>query len=204
MENYPSNSHKSRQASGKETPKDAEMIPVDKKKVERVTTHEAHTKKPGVSNKLAKVFLPEDVTNVKDWIVWDILVPGAKNLLLDVINETLGGRRVNRSSFNGTVRTNYGGVRSNTVRAGQSRSIGFEFEDVTCDSREDAQAILRTLDDLMDQYNNVSVADLYSAAGISCSNYMYNNWGWTDISTARIVRDIDGWVLKFPKAISLK
>jgi hypothetical protein len=54
----------------------------------------------------------------------------------------------------------------------------------------------------MDQYKVVSLADLYSAAGVSY-DYTYNNYGWTDISDARVVRDSEGWILKFPKAMPI-
>jgi hypothetical protein len=199
MEEYKSNSHKSRGDQNNTT----ELTPVKKKEVKQVTTT-AKTKKKSLGSKLAQTFLPEDVTDVKEYVIWDVVIPTAKNVLLDTLNEVLGGGRRVRSSglvISGN-RRDYRGISTNRSLNGRRRS-GFEYEDVIVDSSQEAHDVLDELDALMEQYQVVSLADLYSAAGISC-DYTYNDYGWKDISDARVVRDPQGWLLKFPRAVPIK
>ena len=55
------------------------------------------------------------------------------------------------------------------------------------------------MDELIDRYEVVSVADLYELVGIT-GNYTDNKYGWTNIRNAEVVRVRDGYVLKLPKA----
>ena len=54
------------------------------------------------------------------------------------------------------------------------------------------------MDELIDTYGQVSVADLYDLVGKSC-NYTDNNYGWTNLRNAEPVRVRDGYMLKMPK-----
>ena len=55
------------------------------------------------------------------------------------------------------------------------------------------------MDELIETYGIVSVADLYDLVGKSC-NYTDNKYGWTNIRNAEPVRVRDGYLLKMPKA----
>ena len=61
-----------------------------------------------------------------------------------------------------------------------------------------------TLDDLIDQYGVVSVADLYDLVGLTSTNYTDNKYGWTDLRHAEVRRDRDGYLLRMPKATPIK
>ena len=54
------------------------------------------------------------------------------------------------------------------------------------------------MDELIDTYGNVSVADLYDLVGKS-SEYTDNKYGWTNLRNAEPVRVRDGYMLKLPK-----
>ena len=60
------------------------------------------------------------------------------------------------------------------------------------------------MEDLLDQYKLVSVADLYDLVGIS-GDYTDNKYGWTNLRNARVerLRYEDGYILKLPKALPL-
>ena len=58
------------------------------------------------------------------------------------------------------------------------------------------------MDELIEHYGIVSVADLYDLVGITGS-YTDNKYGWTDIRTAQVVRVRDGYKIKLPRAIPL-
>ena len=55
------------------------------------------------------------------------------------------------------------------------------------------------MDELIDTYGSVSVADMYDLVGMSC-NYTDNKYGWTNLRNAEPVRVRDGYLLKMPKA----
>lgn len=82
MEEYKSNSHKSRREKIKtEQPE---------KRVEKVVSGSVKTKKRNGLRKLTNVFIPEDVDNVKSYIFEDIVVPAVKDIILDAVKAVLG------------------------------------------------------------------------------------------------------------------
>ena len=68
------------------------------------------------------------------------------------------------------------------------------------DTRKEAEEVLDRMDDLIDTYGVVSVADLYDLVGIS-GNYTDNKYGWTNLRNADVQRVRDGYLLKLPKAL---
>ena len=58
------------------------------------------------------------------------------------------------------------------------------------------------MEELLERFEVVSVADLFDMAGVSC-NYTDNKYGWTDLQDARVERVYDGYVIRLPKATSL-
>ena len=69
-------------------------------------------------------------------------------------------------------------------------------------SEGEAEDVLSRMDELIDTYGVVSVADLYDLVGISC-NYTDNKYGWTNLRNAEPVRVRDGYMLKLPKALPI-
>ena len=59
------------------------------------------------------------------------------------------------------------------------------------------------MNEIIAQYEVVSVADLYDLANVSNDNYAANKYGWTDIGGCRAVRVRDGYILKLPKPMPL-
>lgn len=58
------------------------------------------------------------------------------------------------------------------------------------------------MDELIEIYGMVSVADLYDLVGIT-GNYTDNKYGWTNIRNAEPVHVRDGYMLRLPKVTSL-
>ena len=75
---YKSNSHKSKKEVKKE-----------EKKIEKVVTGSVKKKKKNQVTKLTSVFLPEDVTSVKDYILQDALIPAVKKFITDSVDMVL-------------------------------------------------------------------------------------------------------------------
>jgi hypothetical protein len=59
------------------------------------------------------------------------------------------------------------------------------------------------MDQLIEKYETVSVADLYELLGVT-SSYTDEKWGWVDLREATIRRVRDGYLLDLPKPESLR
>lgn len=77
-EEYKSNSHKSKGEVRKED-----------KKIEKVATGKVKTKKKSGANKFSDVFVTEDISSVKDYILYDVLLPAAKKTLSEIVSMVL-------------------------------------------------------------------------------------------------------------------
>ena len=58
------------------------------------------------------------------------------------------------------------------------------------------------LDELIETYGLVRVADLYDLVGIT-GNYTDNKYGWMNIRNAEIMRVRDGYMIKMPRAVPI-
>ena len=73
------------------------------------------------------------------------------------------------------------------------------------ESRADADDVLDAMSDLIENYESVSVADLYDLIGIDVSGrYTYNDYGWTSLRNAEIVEVREGYWIKLPRPRPIK
>lgn len=198
MEEYRSNSHKSREGN-------IEQPTVREKKVEKVVSGTVKTRKKSGLQKFASIFVPEDVEDVKGYIIEDIVVPAVKDIILDAVRVVLGVEK-RSSSRNSTSRASYRKYYDDRDRRDSREPRGvrtsIDFDDIILDTRAEAENVLQQMDDLIATYQLVSIADLHDLVGES-SNYTDNKYGWTNIRTASVVRVRDGYMIKLPKALPL-
>ena len=201
MEEYKSNSDKSRQEQKSE------------KKVEAVITGTAKTRKKGEMQKFADVFIAEDANNVKSYILMEVIIPAVKKAISDIVTtgiDMILYGEAGRSRKNGTASKvsyrNYYERDSDRIRAGSAanRRGGLEYDDILFDTRGDAEAVLDAMNDIISQYGTVSVSDFYDLARVPNDNFTMNRYGWTNIAGATAARDRDGNILKLPRTIALK
>lgn len=198
MEEYKSNSHKSKQQETRELPE---------KRVDKAIVSGARVRKKSEARKLVDVFIPEDVEKVKSHIIFDVLIPSAKKAVYDMVT-------------NGIEMILYGESGAGTHRSGTSSKISYrqfyddrserrtestrrlnsvmDYEDIIVDHRGEAESILERLDELVSMYGMASVADMYDLVGITAP-YTANKYGWTDIRNAKVVRIQDGYAIKMPR-----
>lgn len=200
-EEYKSNSHRSKEGK-------TEAL-TDRKRVEKVVHGRVRTKpKSGVS-KITDVFISEDAANVKSYIVMDVLVPAVKKAISDIVRDGIDmilygeSRGHKSSSASGYVSYRDYSRSDDRDRFRDSRSrSSYAHDDIILDSRGEAEEVLTRMDELIDTYGNVSVADLYDLVGKS-SEYTDNKYGWTNIRNAEPIRVRDGYMLKLPKALPI-
>lgn len=191
MEEYKSNSHKS---------KEREKNNLPEKRVKKIVSGSVKTKKKSGINKLAGIFVPDDVDNVKSYIFEDIVVPAVKDIILDAVKALLGinakgGRKSTVSKV--SYRKYYD--EPSTRRNYNSQSSGCDFDDICFDTRAEAENVLSAMDDIIASYKIVSVADYFDLVGVD-GPWTGNSYGWTDIRSARVMNTRDGYIIKFPRA----
>lgn len=197
MGEYKSNSHKSKKRQNE---------PIPEKKVEKVISGSAKSKKKSGLQKITNVFVPEDVDDVKSYIFEDIVVPAVKDIILDAVKAVLGVNGSSRGKGSTASKVSYRKYYDDRERrnyAGSTRTrTGYEYDDIIIENRGEAEDVLSRMDELISTYGLVSVADFYDLVGIS-GNYTDNKYGWTDIRSASVVRVRDGYMIKLPKALPL-
>lgn len=205
MEEYAPNSH----ASKEQKPLVDKPAPVQKK-VSPVVSGTAKIKKKSEGRKILDIFLPEDINSVKTYVVYDILVPAVKRFLSDSVDAFLypGGDNPRRKATASKISyTNYYGRDRDRDRRSDPPSrvrSGIDYDDIEFETRGDAEAVLTAMDDIIDTFDMVSIADFYDLAEVSTNNYNLNKYGWNDIRRAEIVRLRNGsYVIKFPKPLPI-
>lgn len=197
MEEYRSNSYKAKEEQTEQKPE---------KKVEKVISGSAKTKRKNGLRKFTNAIIPEDVEDVKSYIFEDIVVPAVKDIILDAVRAFLGVNG-NSSKIKGNgSKISYRKYYDDRERRDNnivSRSrIGYEYDDVVLETRGEAEEVLLMMSELIATYHSASVADFYELVGIS-SNYTDNNFGWTNIGSATVIHVHEGYMIKLPKAIPL-
>ena len=203
-DNLPDNSHKSR--NEKKT-MDAFS---DGKRAEKVVHGKVKTKKNN-TRKLANIFISEDISNVKNYIFLDVIVPAVKKAIYDLVVGALdmslyGGRGgAKRSTADKVSYKDYNSVSHRDSRSYENSrtTSGYSYDDIVLETRGEAEAVLSRMDEIMEEYEIVRVADLYDLVGVSCE-HTDNKYGWTNIRNAKIVRVRDGYKIEMPRALPIR
>ena len=205
MDYYQNNSHKHK-AELKQAHEEAKT---EKKKVEKARQGTAKVKKGNELRKLTDIFISEDIANVKSYIVLDVLIPTIKKAISDIIKNGIdmilygssGSIRLNSTADRISYSKYYDTNNRYISRESKVRS-GFRCDDVIFDNRGEAETVLFRMNELIDNYGMATVADFYDLAGLT-GEYTSNNYGWTNIRSAEVVRARDGYIIKMPKAMPI-
>lgn len=182
------------------------------KRVEKVIQGTAVPVKPTLGKKFVDVFLGDDITNVKEYLLYDRIVPGIKEMIVAGIEMMLfGGDRIFRRDRNPSkasyVSYNkmYGSSASRRERERYERETrGKNFTDYIFESKGEALEVLDTLTELIDVYDQASVNDFYDAIGVT-GDFTDTNYGWTELGSANIRRIRGGgYILDLPRPIVLR
>jgi len=200
---YPSNSDKQRPKTTAE--------PVEK--VQRVTRSAAVQRKKPLGKRFSETFMGGDARNAGSFVVFDVLLPALRDMVADTV--TMG---IERMVYGDTRPRGRGGMRTpglaghtayNRVAAGlrpdpresipaNRRARGLaQLDDIIIDTRVEAEEVIDHLFNLVQKYDQATVANLYDLVGIT-SAYTDNKWGWTDLSGTDIRRVREGYLLKLP------
>lgn len=202
MEDYKPNSHRYKEAQKRAAAED--------KKVEKVVAGTVKVKKKNEIGRLKDVFISEDVNNVKNYVLMDVLIPAVKKAISDIVTNgtdmILYGSTGNKNrSTNASYVSyrDYSGRSSGDRFAASNRrpaTASYGYNDIFLDNRGEAEEVLSRMDELLDTYGVVSVADLYDLVGVTGS-FTDNKYGWMSLASAKVVPVRGGgYMLKLPTA----
>lgn len=202
--NLPSNSKNSYR---KDEPK--------KPKAEKVISGTAKVQKKPVTKQVAEAMVG-DVQEVKSYLLWDVLIPALKDTIVDLIKNgaealfhaegSKGSKYVKRDGRSSYVSySDYSRDRKRAPRYSERERRGrynpraaYDFDSIIFDSRADAENVLDLLVESTMQYGLATVADLYELSGIA-SSYTDTDYGWRELSDARVERTRNGYIISVPR-----
>jgi hypothetical protein len=219
MDDLPSNSSRARRSAGpKETPE-----PETEKKVERVISSSVTRRKKPIGKKIKETFFGGDPRDVTEHIVQDVVVPGIKNTISDMLIETIERAFYNGEARSGTRRgasrfgaphnpynrysstgqpteKSWGGKPDPRSPVGTTRRgrAMHDFEEIILDTKSEAEEILDRLVGHCEQFEGVTVAELYTMLGEKAT-WQDEKWGWNDLRDARTSRVRGGYLLDLPR-----
>ena len=204
--NYPPNSRKSKE----EARAAREQIP--EKKVEKVVVGKVVQRKKGLASRLGGTFFSEDREGVMQFVVMEVLLPAAKNMISDAVSQGLerllfGELRARSRNDRPGGYISYNKVRRPAIpeygTIGSRARAQHDFQDIIFETRGEAEDVLDGLRSLIGQYELATVADLYTMSDIT-PDYTDDKWGWEDLSTAMVRHVRGGYVIQFPRARSIE
>lgn len=215
---YPNNSHTARERA-EETRRERTPPKDDKPKVQKVVKGKVTQKKKSVVRRLAEAFGAREGQGIFDYILCDIIVPATKNMIIDSISDGVAmafgeAPRRRRRSIDRRSRYDYDRVsyrdddrryddRDRDRRRVREAAGVRDYENLTFNTKDDADAVISALVDVIDVCGQASVLDLYEAAGVSAPDYAVGNYGWFKLGSASPRRIRDGYVLDLPRPVLL-
>lgn len=181
--------------------------------IERVTTGNVIKKKKSFGRKVLDTFLSEKIDDVGDYVTHNVIGPGIKSLLFDMVNSAISMmfwgdpnvRRRDRRDGGGSRASDYWRAGNDGRSRERSRRPAYDYDDIIFETRDDAERVLDRLFDQLDRYGKARVADLYEAAGLSPDgNYTVNYYGWYSLRGAGVYPTSEGWAIDLPKCESLR
>lgn len=85
---------------------------------------------------------------------------------------------------------------------GEGRVSYANYNDVAFETREKAEKILEQMNEEIDRYGFVTVADYKELCGVA-GDYKDNKYGWTNIRDAEVTRVRAGYSIRFPRVLAV-
>lgn len=179
----------------------------------------AKERKKSLGKRIAESFTGEDAETVGQHILMDVLIPAAKNAISDAVTQgiermlfgdvrrgrtTTSGRPGNYTSYGSVINRSPGRAFQGEGDRQISRSArrNHDFREIVLEERGEAERVLDEMGHILDAYDVVTVAELYSLVNITGS-YTDEKWGWNDLRGSKVDRLREGYLLNLPRPIPL-
>jgi hypothetical protein len=192
----------------------------EEKKIEKVVVGEVVMKPRSLGRKFKDVFFGGDAKTALRFVSADVLLPAFRNLIYEsvakgverlVFGESTYRRARPTTDYRAASRYTYQNPTPLSTRMlPDPRSpVGYppdqrpvhrarhSVSDVLVATREDADAVVERLMDILNQYEVASVADLHYLIGLE-SEPIDNKWGWTYLNNIEVRQTRDGFLIELP------
>lgn len=197
---------------------------VERPPIEKVVSGEVIVHKRSIGRKLKDLFIAADPKTVALYVAMEVLLPAAKNMVYDAW--TKGGARMmfgesamRRQMFG----QQFGGPFNSPltpkslitynrpelfrqdprlappIPIGPRSSVRTGHENITIASKEDADMVLERLNDIIDTYQVVSLAELKELLGLPIE-HTDNKFGWVSLVGVQVLQVRNGYVIDLPPA----
>ena len=181
-------------------------------KIKPVVSGNVKTRKKSLTSRISEVFVREDRVNVKDHLIFDVVIPAIKDTIVDLVTDGIHmifygetrrksgnvARTGSKISYSSYYKDNDDRDRRRNSRP--SRNEVTDMDDILFETRAEAQEVLNSLADIIDEYGSASIADFYDLCGVT-EQYTDHKYGWTDVSKATIQSVRGGYfVVDLPRA----
>lgn len=178
-----------------------------------VSTHKS------LGEKFVDTFMSETVDDVKSWLVVDVIIPGIKNTILDMLGMMFfGGSDYSRGRSRGydRERVSYNSYYSSGRRSSRERERDrrdrddsprrdgkVDYRNIIFRDRRAAEDLVREMHRRIEVYDQVSIAEMFDLMEVT-GKYTDNNWGWTRKSDIGIRRVSNGYLIDVAEAEALE
>lgn len=184
---------------------------------EKKVIAKAKVQKKSAIKEALRTFFVQDLPEIAEHLVVDVAIPAAKNAITDMVTQGIqqllygdvDPRRRPTSgytSYSSSSRNNRGNAyyRPREMDRREHRQPKpTNVEDLVFDTRGDAVDVIEYVAEQIEEYGQVSVADLMSSVGIQ-PRYTDERWGWTTTDAFEIRQIREGWLVSADRPEPLK
>lgn len=184
---------------------------------EKKVIAKAKVQKKSAIKEALRTFFAQDLPEIAEHLVIDVAIPAAKNAITDMV--TQGIQQLLYGEFDPRRRPS-SGYTSYSSSSRVHRGTGYyesrrperreerqpkptNVEDLVFDTRGDAVDVIDFIAESIEQYGQVSVADLMSSVGIQ-PRYTDERWGWTTTDAFEIRQIREGWLVSADRPEPIK
>lgn len=183
--------------------------------VKPVVKGKTSIKKKGFFRQMADDLIVTDGKTVWQSVRDNVIIPGMKKIILDIIwnsatTALYNTRPTSTPSMNTYSNPSYMNTSAPSIYYNNQRQqpqqmspqSGNVYNDILFDDSGDAQAVLNEMQQRVEAYGNVSVADMYSMAGMDIpqGNWILDRWRWTSLLGSSVVPvPSGGYILNLPQ-----
>ena len=184
---------------------------------EKKVIAKAKVQKKSAIKEALRTFFAQDLPEIAEHLIVDVAIPAAKNAITDMVTQGIqqllygevDPRRRSTSGYTSYSRSSRD-LRGNayyesrrTERREPRKSKPTNVEDLVFDTRGDAVDVIEYIAETIEEYGQVSVADLMSSVGIQ-PRYTDERWGWTTTDAFELRQIREGWLVSADRPEPLK
>lgn len=195
-----------------------ESSPKPEKKIEKVVTTTVIVQKKSLGRKFKDVIAAADIKGVTHYLIYELFIPASRNFVVDAASKGVerlmypGGSQNRyrygpgpgpRYNYNNPIQSRpysppvLGSRQAPPPQPGPRSRQSQPMDELVLGSRREAELVLEQMNDIIDQYEVASVADLNALLGLTGS-HTDNKWGWIFVGDAAIRQTRNGYLIDFP------